>query len=158
MAPETWLILALIALIVIAFRPAKRAILGSLDGRAGRIRNELDEAHRLREEAQAALANFQRRQRDAMSEAEEIIGHARVEAERLRERVAAELDAGLKRREAIAMDRIAQAETAALAEVRAIAVDVSVAAARELIASQLDKNKADGLIDQAINDLPGKLH
>ena len=157
-APEIWLVLALVALILIAFRPAKRAILGALDGRAGRIRDELEEAHRLREEAQAALANFQRRQRDAVSEAEEIVNHARVEADRLRERATAELETSLKRREAMAMDRIAQAESAALAEIRAIAVDVSVAAASELIAAQLDKKKAEDLIDQAISDLPGKLH
>ena len=157
-APEIWLVLALLALIVIAIRPAKRAILGALDGRAGRIREELEEAQRLREEAQAALANFQRRQRDAMGEAEEIIAHARAEAERLREHAAADLEATLERREALAMERIAQAEAAATSEVRAIAVDVAIAAARDAIAANLDSKKADALVDQAIKDLPSKLH
>ncbi len=155
---EVWLVLALVALIVIAFRPAKRAILGALDNRAGRIRDELEEAQRLREEAQAALANFQRRQRDALGEAEEIIAHAKVEADRLRDHAAAELEETLKRREAMAMDRIAQAESAATAEVRGVAVDVAIAAAREVIGAQLDKSKADTLVDESIKDLPNRLH
>lgn len=155
---EVWLVLALVVLIAIAYRPAKRAILGALDGRAGRIRDELEEAQRLREEAQAALANFQRRQRDALGEAEEIIAHAKVEADRLRDHAAAELEETLKRREAMAMDRIAQAESAATAEVRGVAVDVAIAAAREVIGAQLDKSKADTLVDESIKDLPNRLH
>ncbi len=157
-ATEVWLVLALVALIAIAFRPAKRAILGALDSRADRIREELEEAQRLREEAQAALANFQRRQRDALGEAEEIIAHARAEADRLREHAAEDLEATLKRREAMAMDRIAQAEAAATAEVRGVAVDVAISAAREVIGGQLDKTKANALVDEAIKDLPNKLH
>ncbi|MEM7446157.1 MAG: hypothetical protein AAF414_22750, partial [Pseudomonadota bacterium] len=78
--------LSLLLLIIIAARPAWRAIAGMLDGRADRIRNELDEAQKLREEAQAALANFQRKQRDAMAEAEGIMQHAREESERIRQR------------------------------------------------------------------------
>ena len=155
---EILLLAALLVLVVIVFKPAKRAILGALDQRADRIREELEEAQRLREEAQAALANFQRRQRDAMGEAEEIIAHARAEADRLREHATEELEATLKRREAMAMDRIAQAEAAATAEVRGVAVDVAISAAREVIAGQLDKTKANALVDDAIKDLPNKLH
>ena len=153
-ATEVWLVLALVALIVLAFRPAKRAILGALDSRADRIRDELEDSGCA---AQAALANFQRRQRDAMGEAEEIIAHARAEADRLREHAAEELEATLKRREAMAMDRIAQAEAAATAEVRGVAVDVAISAAREVIGGQLDKSKANALVDDAIKDLPNKL-
>ena len=156
--PEFFLVLALLVLIFIAFKPAKRAILGALDDRAGRIRDELEEAQRLREEAQAALANFQRRQRDALGEAGEIIAHAQAEAERLREHAAADLEETLKRREAMAMDRISQAEAAAVAEVRGVAVDVAIAAARDVIGAELDKSKGDALVDEAIKDLPNQLH
>ncbi|MEO3432741.1 F0F1 ATP synthase subunit B [Inquilinus sp. CAU 1745] len=155
---ELFLLAALIILIAIAFKPAKRAILASLDGRAERIKNELEEAQRLREEAQASLASFQRRQRDAMGEAEEIISHARQEAERLRAQAAKDLEEVLKRRESQAMDRIAQAEAAALTEVRTIAVDVAIAAARQVIGGKLDKEKEAALIDHSIAELPSKLH
>lgn len=155
---EVWLLLALVILIAAAYRPAKRAILGALDARADKIKVDLDEAKRLREEAQATLASFQRKQRDAMSEAQEIIAHAEREAERLRAKAMEEVEEGIQRREALAADRIAQAEAAALAEVRNTAVDVAIAASRQLIASELDAKKARALIDSAIEELPRKLH
>ncbi len=156
--PEVLLALALVVLFVIVWKPAKRAILGGLDSRAERIRTEIDEATRLREEAQAALATFKRRQRDAMAEAEAIIEHARQDAERLRAAAAADLEQALARREALAMERIAQAEQAAAAEVRNIAVDVALTAARQIITEQLDPVRAGAMIDAAIEDLPQRLH
>lgn len=158
LGPEILLIFALAVLVAIVWKPARKSILDGLDSRAARIRNELEEAARLREEAQVALASFQRRQRDALAEAEAIIAHARQDAERLRASAAAELEQALKRREALALERIAQAEQAAAAEVRNIAVDVALKAARQVIAQQLDSAKANALIDAAIEDLPKRLH
>lgn len=155
---EAWLFVALAILFAMVYRPTKRAVLGALDQRAARIASQLDEAKRLREEAQAALAGFQRRQRDAMAEAEDIIAHARHEAERLRADAAKHLEEALQRREAMAMDRIAQAEAQAMAEVRNMAVDVAIAASRRLIADQLDGKRHAGLVDGVIADLPEKLH
>ena len=155
---EVWLFVALAILFAMVYRPAKRAVLGALDQRAARIGSQLDEAKRLREEAQAALAGFQRRQRDAMAEAEDIIAHARHEAERLRADAAKHLEEALQRREAMAMDRIAQAEAQAMAEVRNMAVDVAISASRRLIAGQLDGGRQAGLVDSAIADLSKKLH
>lgn len=155
---ELWLLLALAVLLGLIYKYGKEPVLRSLDGRAGRIRSELEEAQRLREEAQSALATYQRRHRDAMKEAEEIIAHARDEAERQRERTLADLGEALKRREAMAMERIAQAEAAALAEVRNIAIDVAVAATRAVLADKLDAAQAATLVDQAIDELPAKLH
>ena len=155
---EVWLLLALVILIAAVYRPAKRTILGGLDARAERIKTDLDEAKRLREEAQATLASFQRKHRDAMSEAAEIVAHAERDAERLRAKAMAEVEEAIRRREALAAQRIAQAEAAALAEVRNAAVDVAIAASRQLIATELDAKKAGTLIDAAIEELPQKLH
>lgn len=155
---EVFLLVALAILFAIAWKPAKNAVLTSLDGRADRIRGELEEAQRLREEAQAALASIQRRQREAMQEAEEIISHARVEATRLREEAIADLEAAMQRRERLAEQRIAQAEAAAVAEVRNTAIDVAVAAAGRLMADRIDSSRHGSLIDQSIKDLAGKLH
>ncbi|MEQ9814143.1 MAG: F0F1 ATP synthase subunit B [Azospirillaceae bacterium] len=155
---ETWVAAALIILVVIVFRPAARAITAMLDKRADQIRHDLDEAQKLREEAQAALASYQRKQRDAIEEAEQIIAHAREEAGRIKTQAMADLDQSLKRREAQAMDRIAQAEVNATAEVRGMAVDVAIAATREIIAKQLKDQDANRLIDQSIEGLSGKLH
>ncbi len=158
LSAELILLLALIATFATVWRPAKRGILGLLDGRADKIRNELDEANRLKEEAQATLAGYQRRQRDALEEAERIVEHARQEAERLRTQAAQSLDEQLQRREAQAMERIAQAERAAAAAVRDAASDAAIAAARQVIADTMDAPAASRLIDAAIGELPGKLN
>ena len=158
LSPELLLVLALVVLFAILWKPAKKAILGGLDSRAERIRNELEEANRLKEEAQAALATFQRKQRDAMQEAEQIVEHARQDAVRLRAQAAESLEEQLARREQQAMDRIANAERSAAAEVRGAAVDLAVAAAAKLIAEQVDEAKSAALIDEAIADLPKRLH
>lgn len=155
---EFWVAVAFVIFVVLAFRPARKAILAMLDDRAERIRAELDEAQRLREEAQTLLAGYQRRQRDALKEAEDIIAHARDEAERLRARAVEELDASLKRREAQALDKIAQAEAGAVQEVRNLTVDIAVAATGQLLARKIDAKASGRLVDQAIADLPKNLH
>ncbi|HEV7371048.1 F0F1 ATP synthase subunit B [Arenibaculum sp.] len=155
---EFWVAVAFVIFVVLAFRPARKAIVAMLDDRAERIRTELDEAQRLREEAQTLLAGYQRRQRDALKEAEDIISHARDEAERLRARAVEELDASLKRREAQALDKIAQAEAGAVQEVRNLTVDIAVAATGQLLARKIDAKASGRLVDQAIADLPKNLH
>jgi len=157
-SPETWVGLAFLIFIAFMLWKAVGPMLKSLDARAARIRGELDEAQRLRDEAQHLLAEYKRKQRDAVKEAEEQMRAAREEAGRQRERAEADLAASLKRREQQALDRIAQAETEALAEVRTLAVDLAVGATRKLLAETVDPNKAASLVDAAIKDLPQKLH
>ena len=134
-SPEFWVAVGFVVLVVGAARPAMRAITSGLDARGERIRATLDEATKLREEAQHLLADYQRRQRDAMKETEEIVAHAREQAARLTEQASSDLDAAMKRREQLALDKIAQAEAEALREVREISVDLAVAAARAMASS-----------------------
>ncbi|WP_448207702.1 F0F1 ATP synthase subunit B family protein [Azospirillum sp. sgz302134] len=157
-APEFWVAIAFLIFVVLVWKKAAAAINGLLDARAEKIRAELDEAQRLREDAQALLANYQRRQADALKEAEAVLSHAREEAARLRTQAGTDLEASLKRRETQAMDRIAQAEAAALAEVRNLTVDVAVTASRRILESGIQPAQADKLIDQAIAELPKHLH
>lgn len=155
---DVWVAVAFVIFIALAWKKVSAAIGGALDSRAERIRSELDEAQRLREEAQALLANFQRRQRDGLKEAEAVIAHAREEADRLRTQAGSDLEAALKRREAQAMGRIAQAEANALAEVRNLTVDVAMGASRRLLEARVSSSQADALINQSIADLPRNLH
>ena len=157
-APETWVAVAFVIFVVLIWKPAQRAVVSALDSRAARIERELNEAARLREEAQALLAQYQRKHRDAMKEAEAIIAHSKAEAVRLSQQAAQDLAATLKRREDLALQRIAQAEQQAAADVRAAAVEVAIAATEKLLAEKLDGAKGDALVDQAIRELPGKLH
>ncbi|MBI2240841.1 MAG: F0F1 ATP synthase subunit B [Magnetospirillum gryphiswaldense] len=153
-----WVGVAFFVVVGLAFRPVIRALGAGLDARAAKIKARLDEAARLREEAQEMLATYQRKQRDAMKEAEEIIAHAKAEAERLAAQAAKDLEVNLKRREAQAMDRIAQAEASALREVQNVAVEVAVSAARQVLASSITADQAAKLVDGAIAELPQKLH
>ena len=153
-----WIGLAFVIFIAICWRRVGRLIAGGLDGRAARIKEELDEAVRLREEAQALLARYQRQQSEAVTEAEDILALARDEAERQTTHAAEALDDMLKRREQQAMDRIARAEEDALAEVRTAAVDLAVAATLKLITEHLDAERQSTLVDDAIRDLDEKLH
>jgi F-type H+-transporting ATPase subunit b len=157
-SPETWVALAFIVFVALVWKPVQKAILSALDDRTARIQKELSEAARLREETQALLTQYQAKHRDAMREAEGIIAHARGEAERLSQQAARDLEASLKRREELAMQRIAQAEQQAAADVRTAAVDVAIAATERLLREKLDTAKSDALIDQAIKELPTKLH
>ena len=157
LSAELILVVVLLCVVALVWKPAKRSILGALDSRAEKIRGELDEAYRLKEDAQATLAAYQRKQRDAMEEAERIVEHARQEADRLRETAIRSLEQQLERREAQAMERIAQAERAVAAELRNAAVDAAVAAAHEVIAGKLDAAASARLIDQSISELPRKL-
>jgi F-type H+-transporting ATPase subunit b len=152
--PEFWVLLAVVVFVIGVWKPARRAILGGLDSRAARIRDELETARRLREEAQQALAAYQKQQHEASAEAEAIIAHAREEAERIAAQAARNLEETLERRRRLAEERIAQEEAKAVAEIRAVTVDVAISAARQVIVAELDEQRGAALIDAAIATLP----
>jgi F-type H+-transporting ATPase subunit b len=156
--PETWVAAAFIIFVALAAKPIGRAIGRGLDARADRIRAQLDEARSLRDEAERLLAEQQRKQIAAVKESEAIIAHAREEAERIHRESAANLEAAFGRREKMALDKIAQAEAQAVADVRNQAVAVAIAAAAKLLADNIDTAKADALVDDSIRELERKLH
>jgi F-type H+-transporting ATPase subunit b len=156
--PEFWVLVAVAVFLAVAWKWGQRAIFSMLDTRSSRIRDELDTAARLREEAQQALAAYQRQQREAAGEAEQIIRHAKEEAERIAAQSLRDLEESLRRRQLLAQERIAQEEAKAIAEIRAIAVDVAISAARQVIAASLDESRGAALIDEAIAALPRQLH
>lgn len=145
-------------LIVLIIAKVPSIVTGGLDKRADSIRTELDEAARLREEAQALLASYQRKQREAEKEAEDIIADAKAEAERMRREAETSIREQIERRTRMAEDKIAQAEADAVADVRRIAADTATDAARQLIVDNLDTNKSASLIDKNIDALSGKIH
>ena len=156
--PEVWVLIAVVLFIVGVWKPARRSIIGALDARAVRIRDELDAARRLREEAQQLLAANRKREAEAAAEAEAIIAHARAEAERVAAQAAHDLEQTLERRQRLAEERIAQEQAKAVAEIRAVAVDVAISAARQVITAELDQTRGAAMIDAAIQALPQQLH
>lgn len=152
-----WTAVAFVIFVVAAAKPAWRAITSALDERAERIRSQLEEATRLREEAQAMLAGLKRKQRDALQEADAILDHAKSEAERHRTEAAAALEASIKRREEAALAKIAAAEQAALREVRDRAIEVAIAATGTLLADEMGRREVDPIVEGAIAELPSRL-
>ena len=156
--PHTWVYVGLAIFVVLVGPKIWKALATMLDQRSLKIKADLDEAQKLKDEAQALLAEYQRKQRDAMREAEDIIANAKSLAGRQIKEAAEKLEQNLARREKASLDKIAQAEAQALAEVRREAVDVATAATAKLIQSQLDGAKGSALIDQAIAEVGKKLH
>ena len=152
--PEFWVLIAAIIFVALVWKPAGRALGGMLDARANRIAAELEEAHRLRAEAEALLAEYQQKQREAQGDAQAIVAHAKEEAEHLAAQAQRDLQQTLERRTRLAEERIEQAEAKAVNEIRATAVDVAIAAAREVIAASLDDTRRAAMVDAAITALP----
>ena len=150
--PEISVAIAFAIFVILVLWKGTRKITEGLDKRAERIRSQLDETQNLREEAQAALASYQRQQRDALAEAEQIIAQAEAEAVRLKEQAEGVMAATIKRREEQAVQRIAQAEASAVQDVRDQAVELAIGVATKLIAEKMDKSVQGSLIEASTND------
>ncbi len=133
-------------------------ITGMLDKRSEGIQSELDEARKLKEEAQALLASYERKQAEVKEQAERIVAQAKSDAEAAAEQAKKDLEVSIARRIAAAEDQIASAEASAVKEVRDQAANVAVMAARDVIAAQMTAADGNKLIDSAIAEVDAKLH
>lgn len=133
-------------------------VAGMLDRRAEDIKADLDEARALREEAQAILASYERKQKDVAEQADLIVEHAKRDAADAAEAAKQDLKASIARRIAAAEEQIKSAQNAAVKEVRDTAVSVAVGAAKDLIAKQMTAAEGNKLIEDAITDVETKLH
>ncbi len=159
MTAEFWVAVAFFMFVgLLVYMKVPGLIADSLDQRADSIRKELDEARRLREEAQDLLADYQRKQRQADEEAKAIVQQAEREALSLKEQSEKALKESIDRRSRLAEEKIARAEAQALAEVRGAVVEAATAAAERVLASRVNSDAASTLIDQSIRDLRGKLN
>jgi F-type H+-transporting ATPase subunit b len=158
-APELWVLVSFVLFIaLLVYYKIPNKVAKALDDRAGRISSELEEARRLREEAQTILADYQRKQRDAEKEAEDIIAMARREARFYAEESHKVLDEFLQRRVKLAEEKIARAEEQAVLDIRSKSVDVAVAATEVLITRELKGKSAEDLVDKSIRDVSAKLN
>jgi F-type H+-transporting ATPase subunit b len=148
---EAWVAIAFVIFLgLLVYLGAHRRVVEAIDRRQARIKAELDEAVRLRQEAQAVLAEFERKGREAESEAASIIAGAKAEAERLAAEAKTRMEDFVVRRTKMAEAKIAQAESQALADVRAAAADAAVAAAEKILSTAAKGNVAEDLLAQGI--------
>jgi F-type H+-transporting ATPase subunit b len=157
--PETWVAIAFVIFLgVLAYLGVHKMIMKSLDDRAERIKAELDEARRLKDEAAELLAEYQRKRQAAETEAEDIIEGAKAEAERLATEAKGRIEDFVARRTAMAETKIAQAEAQATADVRSAAADAAVAAAEKILSAETKGKLAAELIAKGIDDVRKKLN
>jgi F-type H+-transporting ATPase subunit b len=156
---ETWVALAFVMFVAgLAYIGVPRLIAKSLDERAGRIKAELDEARKLKDEAAQLLADYQRKRGEAESEAQEIIAGAKAEAERLAVEAKIKIEEFVERRTKMAEVKIAQAEAQAAADVRSAAAEAAVAAAAKVLRQEAKGKLAGELIARGIDDVRKKLN
>ena len=153
-----WVAIALVVFLGIAFKPAKKAILGALDGKIDEVKAEVEHAAKLRDEAQALLAEYERKQQQSANHAEEMVAAAKREAEEAKTKAEEELRLSLERQQKLALERIAMAEEKALSEVRTAAAELAIAATEKLINERAAGKDGDAIVDKAISELGSKLH
>ncbi|NQV46896.1 MAG: F0F1 ATP synthase subunit B [Rhodospirillaceae bacterium] len=156
--PTFWVAVAFVITIAAAGKAVYQKVSAALDARSEAIRTEIEEATKLREEAQDLLTSFERKQRAAVEETKLIAERAKSEADYLAKKADDDMQAMLARRERQAKDRIAQAEIAARDEIRGAAIDVAMEASRRILSQKVSGKKSDALVDAAIAELPDKLH
>jgi F-type H+-transporting ATPase subunit b len=155
--PKNWVVLAFILFFVLFGKKLWGVLSEMLDARAVSVKTELEEAHRLRQEAESMLRDAEKLRADALADAKQLIEGARAEAIRVTAAAAAEAEASAKRREQMAVDRISAAEKAAVDDVRLAAADIATTAARQVLAEGLTAGADAVLIDHAISQLPAAL-
>lgn len=156
---ETWVAIAFVLFIAgLGYIGVHKMLAKSLDDRAARIKAELDEARKLKEEAAAVLAEYQRKRAAAESEAQGIVAGAREDAARMALEAKAKIEEFVARRTKMAEVKIAQAEAQAAADVRAAAAEAAVAAAEKILSAEAKGALAGELITKGIEDVRKKLN
>ncbi|MBR1208668.1 MULTISPECIES: ATP F0F1 synthase subunit B [Bradyrhizobium] len=157
--PETWVAIAFVILLVVfGYLGVHRTLLTALDHRAERIKAELDDARRLKDEANKLLGEYKARRASAEREAADIISNAKAEAERIAAEAKAKMEDFVARRTKTAEGKIAQAEAQAVADVRAAAANAAVTAASTILSQSVKGSVADDLVGKGIAEVRSKLN
>jgi F-type H+-transporting ATPase subunit b len=156
---ENWVAIGFLCFLgLLVYLGVHRKLIEALDARRARIKSELDDARRLREEAQALFAEFERKGREAATEAAAVIADAQAQAERLAAEAKAKTEELVARWTKIAEEKIAQAESQALADVRSAAADAAVAAAQKILVTAAKGKVAEDLVNRGIEDVKQKFN
>jgi F-type H+-transporting ATPase subunit b len=153
-----WLLISFLIFASLVYKFGKDALLGVIDARISHIKKEIQSAENLRIEAQELLAQYQRRHRDSIKEAEKIIATAEKHAEEIRKNEERNLKESIARREKQMVDHIAQMEIAAINQIRQQAANLAITATAQIIAERMDNKTGEKLIDQSISSTAKNLH
>ncbi len=156
--PNTWVAIGFVIFVAFAGKKIWAALSGILDTHAATVKRQIDEATALRKEAETLLVEAKAQSNKAQADAASLTADAHAAAERLTVELQAEMEATLARRQKAALDKIAQAEASALADVKNETIRVAIEATSKLLVAHATGNAATRLVDQAIADLPNRLN
>ncbi|MAM35380.1 MAG: hypothetical protein CMH28_09940 [Micavibrio sp.] len=154
---SVWVLLSFAVFVVVAYRLGKKSVLDALDSKIDKIKNDIETAESLRVEAQELLAQYQRKQREAESEAKRILKTAETHAAQIAKHAEKDLEETLERREAWLKQRLKRMEEDAVREVKAQAVDMAIKATQDILASRIDEKAHAALVSETVSSIPEKL-
>ncbi len=153
-----WLLCSFVIFAFLLWQKGKGAVVALLDKRIAEIKSELETAENLRVEAQELLAQYQRKHRDAVKDADKIIANAQASADEIRRKAEQDLSESLTRKEQQLRDRLTRAEQSAIQEIQEYAADLAIKATSEIIAGKLDKKTSEGLLDDSVKNISKNIH
>jgi F-type H+-transporting ATPase subunit b len=153
-----WILAAFVCFFLVFGGTAYQKMMGGLDARTARIKSELDDAQKLREDAQSLLDDYRSKRAQAEADALKMLEHAELEAERRAAQAKKDLEAAMERRAEMALQRISQAEADALKEVRSAAATLAVQATGQLLQENMDPARAEAMVQDSIKQVQQKLH
>ena len=156
-SPSFWVAISFGLFIIVFARPVWKFVTIALDKRIKEIKDSIDEATKLREEAQDLLASNKRKVVAVEKEVDDIVNKAREEAENIKSKLGTELETSLKNRQKIANDRISQAESEAIESIKQMNVELAIKATEGLLQKRINSKENVTMIDEAIEELPNKL-
>ena len=156
--PRFWVAVSFIGFVVLLFKPLRRAVLGGLDSRTARIERELSEATRLKEEAGALLATYQRQHTESVAEAKRIVEDAEREAIAIAKQAQKDLEDAINRRIELALQKMANSEAAILQDIRNHAIEITTETVRRMVAEHLSPEMARELVTSSMGEVSRKLN
>lgn len=155
---KLWYLLSFAVFLAIILKYGWPVLIAFLDQRIEAIRSEIETAETLRIEAQELLAQYQRKHRDAMQEAEAIVENAKKSAIEIRKLAEIELDEVVARRENQLQERLRRMEVSAIEEIKAQTASLAIEATAEIIAAKLDKKTNETLVEQSAANISHNIH
>ncbi len=153
-----WIAISFLVFVFVAFKLGRKSVLGALDGQIAEVKSEIENAERLRVEAQELLAQYQRKQRDAEKEASDMLDRAKDQAKQIQKTAETDLKEVMARREVQLADRLKRIEENAIAEIQNHAAELAVAATTEMIVKSLDEKSNNKMNEDTIQSLPKHLN
>lgn len=153
-----WVGVSFAIFVALVYKPLSRMLSKGLDSRSQKIQEELERAVQLREEAQAILASYQRKQQEALDEAGKIVSQAKASAGYMMEKARQDLEEALNRRVELAMQKISLHETAVLQELKENTVELALRAVHQVIVEDAGKESVDDTIRQSVDEIKKRFH